>query len=177
MYVESLALSSSKAYVFSEGELITAFSNTPNLTNMRNDYSIWGVRASLNGTEVPVHMRYAIDEKPVYYKNMEGKVFLTDRNVFEQLKSAAKDKVVDGLVDRLKNYKLTYDIPEELPKPIKQENGSWSPTPARCIKGIFEHQKNITYCEPIVTIRSCLSDESNQALMALAENLKEPATT
>ena len=127
MYVESLALSSSKAYVFSEGELITAFNNTPNLTNMRNDYSIWGVRASLNGTEVPVHMRYAIDEKPVYYKNMEGKVFLTDRNVFEQLKSAAKDKVVDGLVDRLKNYKLTYDIPEELPKPIKQEDGSWSP--------------------------------------------------
>jgi hypothetical protein len=127
MYVESLALSSSKAYVFSEGELITAFNNTPNLTNMRNDYSIWGVRASLNGTEVPVHMRYAIDEKPVYYKNMEGKVFLTDRNVFEQLKSAAKDKVVDGLVDRLKNYKLTYDIPEELSKPIKQEDGSWSP--------------------------------------------------
>lgn len=66
-YVESLAISSSHAYIFSEGELITAFNNNPNLTNMKNDYSIWGTRTSLGGTEIPIHMRYAIDQKPIIY--------------------------------------------------------------------------------------------------------------
>ena len=71
-YVESIALSSSVAYVFNEGELITAFNNNPNLLNLRNDYSIWGVRKSISGAEIPVHLRYAIDSKPIYYKSFDG---------------------------------------------------------------------------------------------------------
>lgn len=71
-YVESLALSSSVAYVFNEGELVTAFNNNPNLLNLRNDYSIWGTRKSISGAEIPVHLRYAIDSKPLYYKSFDG---------------------------------------------------------------------------------------------------------
>lgn len=66
-YVESLAIASSTTYTFSEGELISAFNNNPNLTNVRNDYSIWGERNGISGAKIPVHMRYAIDKKPTQY--------------------------------------------------------------------------------------------------------------
>lgn len=75
---EALALASTTAYVFNEGELITALSNNPNLLNLKNDYSIWGARTTPGGVEVPVHMRYAIDQKPIYYKAYDGKIYITD---------------------------------------------------------------------------------------------------
>lgn len=65
-YVESLATSSIYSYMFSGAELITSFSNNPNMLNMRNDYSVWGTRAAV-GRNDPVHMRYAIDIKPTKY--------------------------------------------------------------------------------------------------------------
>ena len=68
---EGLMLSSTTAYNFSGGELITAFNNNPNLLNLRNDYSIWGERIGLSGAKIPVHMRYAIDKKPVSYNTIE----------------------------------------------------------------------------------------------------------
>jgi hypothetical protein len=58
---------SSADYAFSGSELITAFNNSPNLLNLRNDYSVWGERTSISGAKIPVHMRYAIDKKPVRY--------------------------------------------------------------------------------------------------------------
>lgn len=63
-YTESAEL----AYTFSGGELITAFNNNPNLLNMRNDYSIWGERKGTSGAAIPIHMRYAIDKKPLKYQ-------------------------------------------------------------------------------------------------------------
>ena len=67
---QSLELSSASAYTFSGSELITAFNNTPNILNMRNDYSIWGERETITGVKVPIHMRYAIDIIPKYYKTI-----------------------------------------------------------------------------------------------------------
>ena len=34
---------------------------------MKNDYSVWGERETITGIKVPVHLRYAIDNKPTYY--------------------------------------------------------------------------------------------------------------
>jgi hypothetical protein len=65
--MESLMLSSANAYTFSGGELITTFNNNPNLLNMRNDYSVWGARTGASGASIPIHMRYAIDNKPKQY--------------------------------------------------------------------------------------------------------------
>lgn len=79
IYVESLATASSVAYIFNEGELITAFNNNPNLMNMRNDFSIWGSRESASGAEIPVHLRYSINTKPSYYKNYDGEIFTSDK--------------------------------------------------------------------------------------------------
>ena len=125
-YVENLAVSSSKSYVFNDGELITAFNNNPNLTNMKNDYSIWGNRTSVQGTEIPIHMRYAIDQKPVYYKNCDGRIFMTDKSIFEEKKAEVKEYTIEVIKNRIQSFNLTYDIPADLQKPIKQPNGSWS---------------------------------------------------
>ena len=67
---QSKMLTSTYAYTFSGGELITAFNNNPNLLNLRNDYSIWGERETMSGAKVPIHMRYAIDTKPVRYQQI-----------------------------------------------------------------------------------------------------------
>ena len=86
-YVESIATATAWSYMFNEGELITAFNNNPNLTNMKNDYSIWGTRKGISGAELPVHLRYAIDVKPKYYKNMSGRIFISnEENVDDYLK-------------------------------------------------------------------------------------------
>ena len=70
-YVESALWSSAVSWNFTDGFLVTAFNNAPVLSNVKNDYSIWGTRQSSAG-ELPVHLRYAIDKKPSYYKCIYG---------------------------------------------------------------------------------------------------------
>lgn len=84
--MESLMTASATAYTFSGGELITAFNNNPNLLNMRNDYSIWGQRTGVSGAAIPVHMRYAIDNKPKKYvqitvDDLESKLVIDNYNL------------------------------------------------------------------------------------------------
>ena len=69
--------SSAVSWSFTDGELVTSFNNTPALNNVKNDYSIWGTRKSITGAELPVHLRYAIDKKPCFYRTIDGRVFLT----------------------------------------------------------------------------------------------------
>ena len=64
-------MSGTADYVFSGGELITTFNNNPNLLNLKNDFSIWGERQAVSGIKVPVHLRYAIDNKPTRYTSIE----------------------------------------------------------------------------------------------------------
>jgi hypothetical protein len=60
-------------YSFQGSTLVTSFTNNPNLNNLRNDYTVWGVKKSQNGgNEIPIHMRYAIDEKPTTYVTFDG---------------------------------------------------------------------------------------------------------
>ena len=76
-----------------DNKLITSFANRPNLTNVRNDFCVWGTYRSVNGANIPIHMRYAIDEKPVEYmpirpmkqeKENDGKaqIIFQDKNYF-----------------------------------------------------------------------------------------------
>jgi hypothetical protein len=58
---------SSTSYSFGNNELITAFNNTPNLANLKNDFAVWGSRKGATGKDLPIHLRYAIDEKPTKY--------------------------------------------------------------------------------------------------------------
>lgn len=54
-------------YQFDDMKLFTSFANTPNLKNLKNDFSVWGSKKSASGNELPIHMRLAIDNKPLLY--------------------------------------------------------------------------------------------------------------
>ena len=51
------------------------------------------------------------------------------------------------------------------------ENGSWAPSAAKQMKAILERMKNITICEPVVTIKSTLNETSRKAMEELAKEL------
>lgn len=51
------------------------------------------------------------------------------------------------------------------------ENGTWAPTAAKCMKEIICGMKDITICEPTVTIKSTLKSDSREKLEELAENI------
>lgn len=65
------------SFNFEGNYLISALSNTPVLSNVRNDYSVWGKRKGISGAEIPIHVRYAIDKKPVRYKALSGIVYVS----------------------------------------------------------------------------------------------------
>ncbi len=51
------------------------------------------------------------------------------------------------------------------------ENGSWAPLAAKLMRSSFENSKAITFAEPIVTIKSALSDENRNQLDELSTAL------
>ena len=51
------------------------------------------------------------------------------------------------------------------------ENGSWAPTAAKVMKGMFEKSKNITWLENNVKITSSLSEANEAEIEAMAEEL------
>lgn len=61
-YYDSLN-STQTQYEFINGFLINSFANKPLLSNIRNDFVVWGSTS----TEAPIHLRYAIDTKPEEY--------------------------------------------------------------------------------------------------------------
>ena len=81
IHAEASAGTSSAVYSFEDNNLITAFQNTPVLTNLRNDFSVWGTRTSATGAEIPIHARFAIDTKPTFYKSLSnGNIYVSARN-------------------------------------------------------------------------------------------------
>lgn len=74
-YVDSAVATSAISFSFEDSMLISSYSNSPNIAELKNDYSVWGTRKSVTGKELPVHMRFAIDEKPTMYTNYENNVY------------------------------------------------------------------------------------------------------
>ena len=66
VYVESYMAATPYSYIFSDSSLFTSFNNTPNLANLKNDFTVWGK----NKNDLAIHMRYAIDVKPNYYRSI-----------------------------------------------------------------------------------------------------------
>lgn len=51
-------------YNFSDSNLVTSFSNTPQFSQIKNDFVVWGERESSDGKKWPIRYHLAIDEKP-----------------------------------------------------------------------------------------------------------------
>ena len=51
------------------------------------------------------------------------------------------------------------------------ENGSWAPTAAKKIKAMLQDSKNLTILDPIISLRSAMSEQNEAELSALAQAL------
>ena len=77
VFAESGEYSSKYSYTFDDHVLVSSVQNSPNLSNLKNDYSLWGQRQNGNVT-IPIHLRYAIDHKPLYYKTIGHTILRND---------------------------------------------------------------------------------------------------
>ena len=53
------------------------------------------------------------------------------------------------------------------------ENGTWAPSAAKTMKSIIEQMKNIEILEPVITIKTTLSEENIKEFEILANNILE----
>ena len=112
LYVENDAYVSACSYHFEGSNLVTAFRNTPNLSNLKNDFTIWGMRRSVTGSEIPVHLRYAIDKKPTYYKNLLGREFINETITKEEYREQIKQEIEGSMQTYVKKPNPN-GLPEE----------------------------------------------------------------
>lgn len=143
IYADAAAYSSSVSWVFGNSYLTTTYSNAPVLNNVKNDFSIWGTKRSVTGSELPVHLRFAVDKKPTYYKTLDGVEWTTETHsgwvkigegpvdiTYEELsnlvKEEAKQKVRKRIEREIKNFSLEYPPIQGLQTPIKKADGSWT---------------------------------------------------
>lgn len=85
IYAQDSMHTSSTTYSFEDGILLTAFTNNPNINNIKNDFSIWGKRKGVTGQELPIHMRYAIQFKPEFYNTIDGQAFSSNEYDWREL--------------------------------------------------------------------------------------------
>lgn len=51
-------------YTFDSNNLITSYTNTPQFNMIKNDFLVWGLRKTTDGTTLPIRYHLAIDKKP-----------------------------------------------------------------------------------------------------------------
>lgn len=51
------------------------------------------------------------------------------------------------------------------------ENGSWAPAAGKCMQEIISKMKNITICNPVITIKTTISKENMEQMQELANNI------
>lgn len=105
-YVENSAYISPTVWDFTGSTLVTSFNNTPNLSELKNDYSLWGTRKSLTGNDLPIHLRYAIDKKPTYYKTLRGDAYGTTTFIDQIRNQITKESHKEETINRRVEEKL-----------------------------------------------------------------------
>lgn len=51
-------------YEFDNSNLITSYSNSPQFSQIKNDFIVWGIKESASGVKLPIRYHLAIDAKP-----------------------------------------------------------------------------------------------------------------
>lgn len=169
-YVENASETSAIQYSFVDNQLISSFQNTPNLSNLKNDYSIWGERKSVDGTTTPVHIRYAIDKKPTYYKNFAGTVYCTEEQFDTLIKEI--DRVIRNQYKKdLAAYKPQYKLPGNLQAPIKNEDGSWT-SGWWDLRDWYAYYQLIMHTEPNGTLK-WYSQNDETGLVSVVDTIRQ----
>lgn len=112
-YAESMVDISPFSYQFQDSKLLTQISNNPDFSNIKNDFSIWGKRTTMNGAEVPIHLRYAIQKKPTMYRKIsnnggtQGTVYI-NKDLDNLSAFSLGENVVDQIYDSI--HKILQNI-------------------------------------------------------------------
>lgn len=115
-YVENIFNASPIVYTFNSSNLISAYQNSPNLTNIRNDYSIWGERKGINDVTIPIHLRYAIDKKPSFYRAYDGEhIYTIEAKTDEEIYKEIVEEVIAEVTKTLTQFDKTPN-PNGLPE-------------------------------------------------------------
>lgn len=101
-YVVPATTLSQYSYVFDDATLVSAFSNNMNVTDIKNDFSIWGTRKGVAGNNnIPIHGRFAVMKKPTRYKTYNNQIY---RSVYN---SSEKNAIIVDWREIL--YQMAYD--------------------------------------------------------------------
>ena len=105
-YEDAIMLSSKVKYNLANNKLISSFQHTPDFTKIKNNFMIWGRKNPVanNSEGKPLHLRYAIDEKPISYTTLDGDTYST----LDPLKSGEFVKTPNP-IDTLTGEKLSED--------------------------------------------------------------------
>lgn len=128
-YVESPYQVPKYSYYFNDNNLITAINNSPQLGNLKNDFSIWGT----NTNDLAIHLRYAIDVKPTKYTTYDGVEYEAGEidedevaelsNIIEDLKSRYEylsTRSEEELTEEEKDFLASYE--ETLKQAVDNKN-------------------------------------------------------
>ena len=106
--VTPIMYASPYSYKFEDTQLFTAISNSPNINNLKNDFSIWGTRKSATGDDLPIHARYAINTKPTKYTSLDW--YQKDSNGELKLKESGKEFSIEDYDWRELIYQMAIDF-------------------------------------------------------------------
>ena len=136
-YVENSAFTSAFSYSFEDGVQVISYSNNPNFANLRNDFTVWGARKGVGGASIPIHMRFAIDNKPFLFVNSE-KAYYT---------SLSLEELQDFMNDYYGEKKFFY-VKKKNPKGLSEDWWDifdWAEYYKQCT-GEYPDDKIGTYC-------------------------------
>ena len=114
---ESASYTSAITYSFENHNLITAVSNNPTLNNVKNDYSIFGQKTLSSGTQIPIHLRYAIDKKPIAYRSYEGILYATEEIPEEQKRIVSSHPKSEAEIEQILSHYDKAPLPDALMQP------------------------------------------------------------
>ena len=63
-------------YTFTDANIITAYTNSPQYQQIKNDFVVWGKRQTIEGKQVPIRYHLAIDKKPIVGNKYEVFFFI-----------------------------------------------------------------------------------------------------
>ena len=98
-------------YTFDGAKLIFNISNSPNYTDIKNDFVIWGMRKGVDGTEYPIRYHLAIDTRPkVQGYDEQGEYYGIHENILLYLDEfnnwlATKSKDTSGITIYTRDYR------------------------------------------------------------------------
>lgn len=134
-YFGNSKIESSIFYNFEDNDLVISFNNAPDLSNVKNDFSIWGTRKGVSGSEIPVHLRFALDRKPQSYTTFKPSRV--------KAKLINEDKDNDNIIIYYQLNKSDYNQYPQYTY-IAAEDGSWKMTQK---PDSINGYKGIIYCD------------------------------